>query len=428
MKVAIYTLGCKVNQYESEAILELLEKEGFESAEDHADVAVINTCTVTAESARKARQTVRRAARENPGCYLLVMGCASQIEAESFRKIDGVSYITGNRNKNEVVARILEYAKTGTPVCGCEIADLSRVGYEKMAVARSERTRAYIKIEDGCESKCAYCIIPRARGKIVSRPLHECMEEAKRLVAAGYKELVLTGIEVSAYGSDLDGVDLSDLVTAMHEIKGLTRVRLSSIDPSYLRPEVTDKLFSVPTTAPHFHLSLQSGSDGVLHRMRRRYNTAQVERNIAHMRLCRPDVHFTADIIVGFPGETEEEFEETCRFLEKLELLHVHVFAYSPRPGTEAAGMKEQIPENIKSARSARLIALCSEICKRELDKQIGREYDVLFENRKDGKMVGHTANFIEVAVESETDLHGQILPVRITSREGELACGEIIS
>ncbi|MBQ8911247.1 MAG: tRNA (N(6)-L-threonylcarbamoyladenosine(37)-C(2))-methylthiotransferase MtaB [Clostridia bacterium] len=414
MKIAFYTLGCKVNQYESEALLELLEQEGFSAAEKNADVCVINTCTVTAESDKKSKKTVRRAIRENPGAYVLVTGCASQIDKQAFSSINGVSFVNGNRDKKTLARHILHYKNTREKTCGSCLFDLSTKGYEALSVSRSERTRAYMKIEDGCESKCAYCIIPRARGPICSRPLEDCINEAKALVEGGYKEIVLTGIEVSAYGNDLEKADLAALLEGLNAIKGLERIRLSSIDPSFLRPAFTDRIAALSAVVPHFHLSLQSGCDGTLHRMRRRYNTEILKRNLGYLMDRLPGVRFTADVIVGFPGETAEEFEKTCAFLETLPLLHTHVFAYSPRPGTEAAEMKEQLPEQIKKERSAALIALCERIGKETLQKEIGKTYPVLFEQHKNGIAYGHTPNFIEVALPSKDPLDNLILPVSL--------------
>lgn len=427
VKAAIYTLGCKVNQYESEALWELLEKEGFEEVSGGADVAIINTCTVTAESERKARQTVRRAIRENPGAYVLVTGCASQINSKVFSNIEGVSFVNGNRNKTELVRHILNFANNKEKRCGTAVFSPEELGYEKMEVSRSERTRAYIKIEDGCESKCAYCIIPRARGPICSRPPEECIAEAERLALAGYKEIVLTGIEVSAYGKDLENTDLGDLLLRLDKIPGIERIRLSSVDPAYLKPGFIDKIAGCTHFAPHFHLSLQSGCDSTLFRMRRRYNTKMVKEYLQYMTKKLPDLRFTADVIVGFPGETEEEFEQTCRFLSEISLLHTHVFAYSKRPGTEAAEMDGQISEQEKSRRSALLIGHCNTIRDLCLEKECGRVYPVLIEGGKKGMTLGHTPNFIEVSVENQNQrkyAFGEIVKVKITGQKDGIAKG----
>ena len=419
-KAAIYTLGCKVNQYESKALMELLQKEGFVEVNSGADVCIINTCAVTAESERKARQTVRKAIKDNPGAYVLVTGCASQIHSKEFSAIEGVDFVNGNREKKELVAHILQYTEKGEKRRGQAVSDLTDLPYEELELSSSERTRAFIKIEDGCESRCAYCIIPQARGPVRSRLPERCVAEAERLADAGYKEIVLTGIEVSAYGQDLKNTDLGDLILALEKVEGLERLRLSSIDPSFLRPAFVAKIADTAKLSPHLHLSLQSGCDETLNRMRRKYNTALVLRNIDYLRKRLPQIRFTADVIVGFPGETEEEFAKTCAFLGQLELLHTHVFPYSRRPGTEADRMPMQIPEEVKSRRSAELIGLCNRIRDRVLAQEEGKIYRVLFEQGKEGLAVGHTANFIEVAVKTDRHLTNSILPVRLgKNKEG---------
>ncbi len=426
-RVAIYTLGCKVNQYESEALWELLEKEGLERVTSKADACIVNTCAVTAESERKARQTVRKAVRENPGAYILVTGCASQLAADSFSKIHGVHFVNGNRDKKALVGYILSYLEGNPRKEGREVDDLSLRGYEAMDLSTFGRTRAYMKVEDGCENRCAYCIIPAARGPVCSRPPEDCLREARALVSAGYREIVLTGIEISEYGSDLEHTDLTDLLTELDGIENLERIRLSSVDPSYLRPSVIDRLASLGCLAPHFHLSLQSGCDETLKRMRRKYNTQQVKRNLDYMRKKLPDVRFTSDVIVGFPGETEEDFETTCKFLQGLELLHVHVFAYSRRPGTEADHMDGQVEEQIKRERSARLISLCDGIRDAVLGKEEGKVYEVLFESSKDGAACGHTANFIEVRVKTGEDLRGKFRKVKLDRPEKGVMSGKLL-
>ncbi|MBQ9467417.1 MAG: tRNA (N(6)-L-threonylcarbamoyladenosine(37)-C(2))-methylthiotransferase MtaB [Clostridia bacterium] len=428
MKVAVYTLGCKVNQYESEALTELLEKEGVSVCSSGADACIINTCAVTAESERKARQTVRRAVKENPGAYVLVTGCAVQIDGDRFAGIPGVHYVSGSRRKTELVAHILKLRDEGIMTTGANVCDPALCPYEEMTVSGSGRTRAYMKVEDGCGNRCAYCVIPRARGPVVSRPVDACVGEARRLAEAGYREIVLTGIEIASYGEDLDGVNLCDLVEALEEVKGLERVRLSSVDPSFFRPEICRRLGKCGKLAHHFHLSLQSGCDRTLAAMRRKYSTALAKRNIGALRAVFPDVRFTADVIVGFPGEREEDFEETLAFMDLPGFLHVHVFAYSPRPLTEAAGMPDQVPEETKRTRSARLIARCAENEQKTLSEEVGRTVFVLFENGKAGYQTGHTGNFIEVRVRTKEDLCGRILPVRVTGAQKEWVEGTLLS
>lgn len=418
MNVALYTLGCKVNQYESRAISEILEKEGFGIVGRDADVCIVNTCAVTAESERKVRQTVRRAQRENPGAYILVTGCAVQIDPDRYAALKGVHFVSGNRRKKDLVDLIVRLRDEGKRTLGRQISDLSNCPYEEMEVSSSERTRAYMKVEDGCGNRCAYCVIPRARGAVVSRSIDDCVKEARRLADAGYREIVLTGIEVASYGEDLHGTDLVDLILALEDVEGLERIRLSSIDPSFFRPENVQRLKDSKKLARHFHLSLQSGCDRTLAAMRRKYNTALVRRNISALRSAFPDVLFTADVIVGFPGESDGDFEDTLSFLGSLEgMLHVHVFAYSPRPQTEAASLPGQIPEEIKRARSARLIAQCDENEKKTLDNACKKTVEVLFETPKNGWAIGHTSNFIEVRVRTGKALFNTVARVRTEAR-----------
>ena len=428
MKVALYTLGCKVNQYESRALLEQLVDLGYEEVKSGADLCIINTCAVTAESERKGRQTVRRAQKENPGAYILVTGCAVQIDRAAYEAIPGVDYVSGNRVKNKLVELARTFAQSGKKTKGALVRDLAGCGYERMRVGASERTRAYMKVEDGCESKCAYCIIPAARGPIVSRPLDDCVDEAKRLIAAGYREIVLTGIEISAYGADLQNIGLCDLISALDALPGLERIRLSSIDPSYLRPQVIERLKKCKKLAHHFHLSLQSGCDRTLAAMRRKYNTEIARRNIEALRAAFPDVRFTADVIVGFPGERDEDFDETCAFLSSLPgMLHVHVFAYSRRPGTEADGMPDQVPEQIKRARSEKLITLCEANEQKTLEAEVGKRETVLFEGGKKGWAVGHTQNFIEVRVQGDKKLTDELRTVLLKECRNGYIWGELI-
>ena len=424
---AIYTLGCKVNQYESEAIAERLRAQGVEILPDNASVAIINTCSVTGESDRKSRQVIRRAIRENPGSPVLVTGCLAQVEPAAVAAIPGVSFVCGNKNKTAVADKALEFLAAEAPgkesfAHSCpevSVSSLEDAVFEKMTVSGSERTRAYIKIEDGCESRCAYCIIPRARGRIRSKQAEEILAEAAALCRKGYKELVLTGIEVSAYGSDLPDGDLGTLLCALDRLPGISRIRFSSIDPSFLKPAFTDRIASLPHLAPHFHLSLQSGCSETLGRMRRRYTAETVADYVAYLRKKLEGVQFTADVIVGFPGETEKEFRTTCDFLSSLGLLSAHVFAYSRRKGTVAAEMPGQIPESEKKRRSEHLISLL-EAKRREVLEGYLKEHtegDVLFEQREaGGGFFGRLPNFIGVEVMSGEDLHGQIRPVSLSS------------
>ena len=426
IKVAIYTLGCKVNQYESEAILEAFEKCGFIPCrpDEICDIYVVNTCTVTAESDRKARQFIRRVIHRNPNAYVLVTGCMAQTAADNIASIDGVDYIVGNANKLDVVAaaqQIIQQKHKNTHAI-IEVTPLDNASFEPMTITKFDRTRAYVKIEDGCESRCTYCIIPNARGKIRSKPLFDVLEEVRKLVRNGCREVVLTGIETASYGKDLENQSLADLLIAIEEIDGLERVRLGSLDPSLLKPAFIQKIAPLRKLCPHFHISMQSGSSSVLARMKRKYNADQALAGMNRLREVMPQVQFTTDMIVGFPQETEEEFEQTLAFAEQAQFLMIHVFPYSKRKGTPAAVMPGQISEELKHQRAAKLITHAAHIRAHILQELIRQNqvHHVLFESYSDGLAWGHTSEFIEVAVPSDHPLHGQTTLVTLTEHRGD--------
>ena len=339
--VGIYTLGCKVNQYESEAIAEGFLAKGYEvlSPTHTCDVYVINTCTVTAESDRKARQFIRRAIKQNPNAFILVTGCMAQTQADRIATICGVDYICGNADKLSVITAAEELIqanrKPETPTIHVLPAD--SLGFEPMKITKFDRTRAYIKIEDGCESRCTYCTIPAARGKIRSKCPQDVLEEVRGLTEGGCREIVLTGIETASYGKDLDGYSLVDLLEAIDAIPGIGRIRLGSLDPSLIKPAFVSRIAKLRSLAPHFHLSMQSGSDHVLALMKRKYNTRMALGAIALLREAMPHVQFTTDMIVGFPQESDEDFAQTLAFAKEARFLMIHVFPYSKRSGTPAA-------------------------------------------------------------------------------------------
>ena len=432
--VGIYTLGCKVNQYESEAISELLEANGIYTVPLPAfcDAYIINTCTVTAESDRKARQFIRRAISKNPSAYIIVTGCLAQTAPEDIAKINGVDFICGNSSKLTVAEKLIEYFNKNKPKSSPEIFvnDINTASFEKMSIKKFERTRAYVKIEDGCENRCAYCIIPSARGKVRSKAPDDVISEVKALVENGCKEIVLTGIETASYGKDIKDISLADLLCRIDKINGIERIRLGSLDPSLITPEFVSKISCLKTLAPHFHLSLQSGSSRVLALMRRKYNADMAMRAIELLRASIPHVCFSTDVIVGFPQETQEDFDDTFSFIEKAQFLTVHIFPYSSRKGTEAAKMSGQIAQEEKhrrlhaleeAAHAAKLNVLHSELQSNNLKQ-------VLFETY-DGKYAyGHTDNFLEVAVKSDCDLKSKILRVSLESTDGNLCFGSIIT
>ncbi len=419
--VTVYTLGCKVNQYESEAIAELFEENGFcvTHSEAPSDIYIINTCTVTAESDRKARQFIRRAISGNPNAYILVTGCMAQSRTEQVKSISGVDYICGSSNKMTVVAKAMALMAQGSKnqIPEIDIPSLKDSGFEKMSIKKFERIRAYVKIEDGCENRCSYCAIPDARGPVRSKPIEEVVCEVKRLTDGGCREIVLTGIESASYGRDFkNGTSITSLLEEIDKIPGIGRVRIGSIDPSVMTENFVNKISKIKCLTPHFHISMQSGSTRILGLMKRKYNRDMALRSIERLRHAIPDVMLTTDFIVGFPTETDEDFSDTLDFAKKADFLDMHVFAYSKREGTPAAAMQEQISDRVKKERSAALIALGERLTEGNLRRFAERnsETEVLFETWRDGTAYGHTASFVPFSVPSVTALGGELLTVRV--------------
>ncbi len=427
----IFTLGCKVNQYESEAIAELLEASGLTQlhADEVCDLYVINTCTVTGESDRKARQTIRRAIARNPEAYILVTGCLAETDAESIKRILGVDYVCGNADKTKIAdaAVALLQTKSKNERAVCEISDINTAPFEKMSITKFDRTRAYIKIEDGCESHCAYCIIPKARGKIRSKPFDDVISEVRELTQNGCREIVLTGIETGSYGRDV-GSSLVELLEAIDKIEGIGRIRLGSLDPSIMKKDFIDRIAKLNSLTHHFHISMQSGSNAVLRGMRRKYNVEMALASINALREAMPDVCFTTDIIVGFPGESDENFRETAEFAKKAQFLMMHVFPYSKREGTPAAAMPCQIDKAIKKQRVTALSSIGKEIRADILRNAVkeGKLSRVLFEDYENGFAYGHTDNFMEVRVRSDRSLHSELHSVKFLSTDGEIIDAEL--
>ncbi len=431
---AILTLGCKVNQYESEAIAEGLVKEGFaiRPTSEVCDLYIINSCTVTSESDRKARQAIRRLIKQNPAAYVMVTGCAAQIAPEKIAAIPGVDAVIGNRNKMDVVTIAVRLLASGrkNPAADVDVPSLAGASFEPMTITRFDRTRAYVKIQDGCESRCSYCTIPRARGPLRSKPMDEVIREVTALTETGCREIVLTGIETGAWGKEWGTRRLQDLLVAVDAIPGIGRIRLGSLDPTVMTEAFVAAIAPLASTAPHFHLSMQSGCSATLARMKRTYNVTMAEAAMARVRAGIPNARFTTDIIVGFPGETEEEFAETLAFARRAEFLHIHVFPYSRRDDTPAATMPNQVPEAVKHERVARLSAVSRETCGAILDRTLarcqatGEALTVLFESRVKGFWHGHTPDFMEVKLpigqDTPCDLSGRELRVRPEARDGE--------
>ncbi len=425
--VALVTLGCKVNQYESEAIAEAFAAAGFSvrPAREACDVYVVNTCTVTAESDRKARQLIRRLLTKNPAAFMVVTGCSAQSRTADIAAIPGVDAVIGNRDKLSVVAVAAKLCEEGVkrnaPLV--EVPSLEGSRFEPMAITHFGRTRAYVKIEDGCESRCAYCAIPAARGPIRSKEPDDVIREVTDLTVRGCREIVLTGIETGAWGRDLGRMHLEDLLARVDAIPGIGRVRLGSLDPTVMTPHFVERIASLPSLAPHFHLSMQSGCSRTLARMRRRYNAEQAVAAMERVRAALPGVRFTTDMIVGFPGETEEEFAESLAFARQARFLHIHVFPYSRREGTPAATMPGQVPEAVKHDRVAALSRISEMSCTAILDEALaaGTPLTVLPETRGTGYALGHTPDFLEVRVECDRPIPDGEITVLPMRREGEL-------
>ena len=428
-RAAIYTLGCRVNQYESDAVEAELESLGFSIVpfSEASDVYIINTCAVTAESERKSRQIIRRARAVNPDAFVLVMGCFSQIKAEAVKKIPGVDYVCGNRNKlsvAEIAMKLLrEGRKTGAV---SELLDVEAAPLETMNIFHAYRDRSYIKIEDGCDNHCTYCIIKKARGNVVSRPPEEVLREVEVIAKDGCHEVVLTGIEAASYGRDIGGYPLSRLMKEATKIEGIERVRAGSLEPSVMKPVFCDELASEKKIMPSFHLSLQSGSNAVLAAMKRKYNREQVLSHVEYMKSVIPNVTFTCDIIVGFPGETEEDFMDTMDIAEKIDFLHMHIFPFSPREGTPAATMKNQVPEDIKRERAHRLEALGKKLSDARYRRALGETRSVLFESREGEYFFGHAEDMLEVKMKTDEHLQGQIFTVKLVDYDGARMIAEL--
>lgn len=426
-KVAFYTLGCKVNQYETEAMLEMFEKKGYTNvgSEDYADVYVINTCTVTHMSDRKSRQYIRRVKKKNPKAIIAVVGCYSQVSPEEILEIEDVNLVMGTNDRRTIVDRI---EGLGPDSKVSTVDDIMKVReFESIEISQNNgKTRAFIKIQDGCDRYCTYCIIPYARGRIRSRNIDEIKEEITTLAQNGYKEVVLTGIHVASYGKDLkEDIGILDVIKMVNSIDGIERIRLSSVEPVLFTEDFISEICKIDKLVPHFHLSLQSGTDATLKRMNRRYTADEYKATVDLLRDRIDNVMLTTDVIVGFPGETNEDFSETLRFLKDIKLMHMHVFKYSPRKGTPAASMKDQVDPQAKQFRSDSLLNLSKKNFKDNTEKYIGKPLDVLFEELdSQGYYEGLSDNYIRIKVKSERDIRGKILSACIEDIEDDYCIG----
>ena len=416
-KAALHNLGCKVNAYETEAMQQLLEEAGYEIVpfQEKADVYVINTCSVTNIADRKSRQMLHRAKKMNPDAVVVAAGCYVQAAGEELKKDAAIDVIIGNNRKKDLVPLLDEYF-AGKHVEEDSLIDIGKTReYEALHINKiADHTRAFIKIQDGCNQFCSYCIIPYTRGRVRSRKPEEIMEEIKGLVDKGYREVVLTGIHLSSYGLDLDGITLLDLMVKIDKIQGLERLRLGSLEPRIVTEEFTRTLAGLRTICPHFHLSLQSGCDATLKRMNRRYTTEEYEKGCQILRKYFDRPAITTDVIVGFPHETEEEFARTVEFLKRIHFYEMHVFKYSRRAGTRAADMSGQLTENQKGQRSDVLLKLDQEMSLEYRRSFLGEEKEVLMEEKIviDGTeyLVGHTREYVKAAIPWEEGKKGAMI------------------
>ena len=420
-KAALHNLGCKVNAYETEAMPELLEQNGYEIVpfKEGADVYIINTCTVTNVADRKSRQMLHKARKMNPDAVVVATGCYVQARGEDIDPC--VDIVVGNNKKKDLIAILDEYYNAQHKVKK-ELIDIDHEKeYEEMQVTHTaEHTRAYIKVQDGCNQFCSYCIIPYARGRVRSRNLEHVLEEVRTLAASGYKEVVLTGIHLSSYGIDT-GESLLELIQKVHEIDGIKRIRLGSLEPRIITEEFASSIAVLPKMCPHFHLSLQSGCNATLKRMNRRYSAEEYMEKCDLLRKYFHNPALTTDVIVGFPGETQEEFAESMDFVDRVNFYETHIFKYSRREGTKAAAMKDQVPDQIKAVRSAELIELSHRKQAAYEERLIGTTQEVLIEEKiiRNGEelQIGHTKEYVKIGVKNPNNLINQLVNVEIENQ-----------
>ncbi len=427
-KVAFATLGCKVNQYETEAMSLLFKNKGYDVCDfnEKCDIYVINTCTVTNMGDRKSRQMIRKAKKQNENAIIAVVGCYAQVSSEEVKKIEGVNIVLGTNERKNIVEYIEKLNENEQFENVCEIRKVT--DFEELEIeSYSEMERAYIKIEEGCNEFCSYCIIPYARGPVRSRNLESIVREAKRLSDNGFLEIILTGIHIASYGKDLhDGTTLIDVVEKLAELGGVKRIRLGSIEPRILTEDFIIRLKNAKKVCPHFHISLQSGCDNTLKRMNRKYTTTEYFESINLLRKHFESPNIATDIMVGFPGETDEDFISSVEFMKKVNFSDAHVFAYSNRKGTRADKMEGQIPPSLKDERSQIMSETVNVLKQNYMKGHIGKSLSVLFEQRHGDYFEGTSDNYIKVKVKTSLDLTGKILDVKITDIESENLIGII--
>ena len=422
-KVSFYTLGCKVNQYETNAMAQKFKESGYEIVDmndDISDICIVNTCTVTNMSDRKSRHSLRRVKEKNPSAIIAAVGCYAQVAKNDLENMPEIDIVLGNEEKANIVQYVEKFIENEKKLI--EIEDIAtKKEFEDMGqITYTEKTRAFIKVQDGCNQFCSYCIIPYARGRVRSRNAESIIKEITQIAQNGIKEVVITGIHVASYGRDFGNENgLIELLEKINEIEGIKRIRLGSLEPKIITEEFMQRLIKLEKICHHFHLSLQSGCDATLKRMNRKYTTSEVKEIIERLRRYYDDVMLTTDIIVGFPGETEEEFETTYQFLKQAKLYKMHVFQYSPRKGTRAAVMPNQIDGNIKEARSKKLIELSNENQKMYNQQLVGKEVEVLFEDKEveDGITYfrGHTQNYVLVKYKTDENLENTLKLIKIS-------------
>jgi threonylcarbamoyladenosine tRNA methylthiotransferase MtaB len=421
-----------VNQYETEAMGELFQKSGYEivDSESRADVYVINTCTVTNLGDRKSRQFIRRSKKINPEAVIAVVGCYAQTSPDEVLSIEGVNIILGTNDRNKIVEYVENIQADHEKINAVE--DIMQIKeFEEMTIGEVKgKTRAFLKIQEGCNQYCTYCIIPYARGPIRSRKLEDIIKEVERLAANQFKEVVLTGIHVASYGKDLENTSLLDVIKGVHEVAGIERIRLSSIEPTVATEEFIQVISKLDKVCPHFHLSLQSGCNDTLKRMNRKYTTEEYQMIVERLRKYIPDLSITTDVMVGFPGETDEEFEHTYNFVKEIGYSQIHVFKYSPRKGTPAAKYKDQVASEIKNTRSEKLLELAQKSAIKYNERFIGRKKSVLIETASDildGYFEGLTDNYIRVFCKAHGQVEGELIDVMLDELHGEGMIGHLV-
>jgi threonylcarbamoyladenosine tRNA methylthiotransferase MtaB len=428
--VSFTTLGCKVNQFETEAMTELLEKEGFEvlPSGENSDIYIINTCAVTKESERKSRQFINKAKRINPNAMVVAVGCSVQLNGEKLNKETDVDIIIGTKHKGNI-GKLLKEKLNDLEYKAYDIEEFyGREDFEELKISTvHDKTRANIKIQDGCSQYCSYCIIPYVRGPIRSRNHNDIVDEIKKVADNGYKEIVLNGIHISSYGKDIQEHDaLIKLIEDINKIEGIERIRLGSLEPKLITEDFIERYSKLDKVCDHFHLSLQSGSDSVLRRMNRKYTTTEYKNNVEIIRKFMPYAGITTDIIVGFPGETEEEFNETLNFVKTIQFSRIHVFKYSVREGTKAAEMSDQIDDSIKATRSKILIDLANSISNDFMKQFIGKDMSILVETQnKENIFEGYTRNYLKVLLKSDINIKNEIVNAHIINVRNDYLIGE---